>query len=423
MLSSFKSLIVAVSIFATILLAGCGNDPIENTSGSSIILAELGEPYVQIATETHRQNNCDGSDQGLKIARNLQLEQNVNYYVETGITGLIEGEVPAVLKAQIQAAIDSGVSQSWGEYSSRGVEFTVKIDPGKVAEHTIAWKETKVDGIVEIRATAGIGRVRFIKTVAVELENRTSTERTCDEVKEPLPVSCTVPNLVGVEQSAAQFSIQQLGLNATISTQYSEDASLGIVLSQSPSPQTELSPCQGSIGILVSLGSVLTPTPTIPNTPVPPTTTPVLPTSIPPTTIASQNQGPIREHYQTVIGDGLFSEATFSDGLAPYSNEWLGENNHYKIQIIRLEEQPDGCDAAKYDSELIWISAGTNTYITINGEYVGTYTSPGDRHGYVFKWPIRLGDRICAVNTTGFHIVIGPDIYYHYDSYCYRGNC
>jgi hypothetical protein len=135
---------------------------------------------------------------------------------------------------------------------------------------------------------------------------------------------------------------------------------------------------------------------------------------------------PIREHYQVSVGEGLFSEGTFSDGMAPYSEEWLWDNDRFDIQMIRIEEQPEGCDVARYDTELVWISGSPGMSVTVDGEEVGTYTARVNAHGYIFQYPISMGDRICAVDfspTLGFHIIIGPDIYFHYDSYCYRGHC
>lgn len=134
---------------------------------------------------------------------------------------------------------------------------------------------------------------------------------------------------------------------------------------------------------------------------------------------------PIREHFQVSVGTGLFSSATFSDGLASYSEQWLWDNDHHNIQMIRQEEYPSGCDVARYDSELIWIAGTTGMQFTINDEVVGSYSAADFSHGYIVRWPVRMGDTLCAVGfkPIGFGIIIGPDIYYHYDSYCYRGHC
>lgn len=134
---------------------------------------------------------------------------------------------------------------------------------------------------------------------------------------------------------------------------------------------------------------------------------------------------PIREHYPVTVGNGIFEKGTFSDGLALYTEDWLWDNNHFKIQRIRQEEYPSGCDTARYDTNLVWISGSSGMQFTVNDEVVGTYQIADDPHGYILEYPIHMGDKLCAVNfkAIGFSIILGPDIYYHYDSYCHRGNC
>lgn len=134
---------------------------------------------------------------------------------------------------------------------------------------------------------------------------------------------------------------------------------------------------------------------------------------------------PIREHYQVNVGDGIFESGTFSDGLAPYDEDWLWANDHFDIQRIRQEEYPSGCDVSRYNTNLVWISGSAGMQFTVNDEVVGTYQIADNAHGYMFQWPIHMGDKLCAVNfrSIGFSIILGPDVYYHYDSYCYRGHC
>lgn len=136
-------------------------------------------------------------------------------------------------------------------------------------------------------------------------------------------------------------------------------------------------------------------------------------------------EGPFRSHYQVVVGDGIFAQGTFSDGLSEYSEDWLWANDHFDIQRIRQEEYPSGCDISRYNTNLVWISGSAGMQFTVNDEVVGTYEIADDPHGYIFEWPIQMGDKLCAVNfrSIGFSIILGPDIYYHYDSYCYRGAC
>jgi hypothetical protein len=136
--------------------------------------------------------------------------------------------------------------------------------------------------------------------------------------------------------------------------------------------------------------------------------------------------GPFKPHYQVVVGDGIFSQGTFSDGMAEYSQDWLWANGHGDIQRIRQEEYPSGCDVARYNTNLVWISGTNGMQISVNDKIVGTYNIADNSHGYIFQYPINMGDKLCAVNyrsSTGFAILLGPNIYYHYDSYCHRGNC
>ena len=83
------------------------------------------------------------------------------------------------------------------------------------------------------------------------------------------------------------------------------------------------------------------------------------------------------------------------------------------------------CEDSRYNTNLFFVAGSPGMSLTINGENVGTYTIAPDSHGYIFQRPIKFGDTICAVgfSPSGFQIVLGPDIYYHYDSYCYRGAC
>jgi len=134
---------------------------------------------------------------------------------------------------------------------------------------------------------------------------------------------------------------------------------------------------------------------------------------------------PLRTQTSVSIGTGPLADATFSDGMAPYGEDWLFNNNFHRIQRIRMEEQPDGCDMARYDSEKIWLSFGYPAELLVNGESIGKYTYQPNSHGFVFAYPVKKGDTLCVspVKPMGYHIVIGPDLYYSYDSYCYRGHC
>jgi|GEM_PF-3259989 len=137
-----------------------------------------------------------------------------------------------------------------------------------------------------------------------------------------------------------------------------------------------------------------------------------------------QGDGPFREHRTVSVGSGIFTQVTSSDGNASYSQTEL-DTNHFRIYRIRPEENPDGCGVSIYNAEKVWFSSSTYTTFTVNGQEIGKLSVSTGRHGFVADWTVKVGDYICAVGyaSSGFHIIFGPDMYYHYDSYCYRGNC
>lgn len=139
---------------------------------------------------------------------------------------------------------------------------------------------------------------------------------------------------------------------------------------------------------------------------------------------AGQTAGPFRDHLKTpVVGSGQLRQGTYSDGMATYSDADL--SSHLNIQRVRLEENPDGCAIAFLNAQKVWFGSSQRTALTINGSVVGELFGVNGRQGYMFDLPINRGDKICVTdfNAAGFHLIFGPDVYYHYDSYCYRGNC
>ena len=73
--------------------------------------------------------------------------------------------------------------------------------------------------------------------------------------------ACSVPNIVGLDQSAAQGMLVKLGLQPVLSNQYDAAIAEGAVISQKPAAGTHMEPCTGLIDIVVSLGPVPTLTP------------------------------------------------------------------------------------------------------------------------------------------------------------------
>lgn len=72
---------------------------------------------------------------------------------------------------------------------------------------------------------------------------------------------CAIPSLEGMELSAAEELIRQLGLRPVKSAEYNSEIANGLIVFQDPSAGTKLDPCTGDILITVSLGTIPSPTP------------------------------------------------------------------------------------------------------------------------------------------------------------------
>jgi hypothetical protein len=95
--------------------------------------------------------------------------------------------------------------------------------------------------------------------------------------------SCKVPDVVGLDQVAAEEMLVKLGLQPIRSNQYSANVKVGTVIRQDPIADSLIKPCDAGITIVFSLGPTPTTslTPISTNTPKPtdlPTPTPPIPT-------------------------------------------------------------------------------------------------------------------------------------------------
>lgn len=93
--------------------------------------------------------------------------------------------------------------------------------------------------------------------------------------------SCRVPDVVGLDQVAAEEMLVKLGLQPIRSNQYNANVKNGTVIRQDPIANSLIKPCDSGITIVLSLGSTPTPSPsqTSTNTPKPtdlPTPSPLL---------------------------------------------------------------------------------------------------------------------------------------------------
>lgn len=72
----------------------------------------------------------------------------------------------------------------------------------------------------------------------------------------PLETACIVPNIQGLDETAANRAISHLGLQSVKSVQHDPKISAGIVLSQEPAAGKKLLPCQGEVIMVISLGTL-----------------------------------------------------------------------------------------------------------------------------------------------------------------------
>lgn len=282
-----------------------------------------------------------------------------------------------VLGSAALAGLVAIVALVWSIYSSRSEELAT--------ERQLANQATQI-AKQDVQITLNAEQNRLLSEQATVVARQASID---EQLRTPLPT-----NNADFAPTATALAIQSIQIEAT--RQAIEDKQKQIEATQTSVAQPLPAP------------------------------TPMPSDSISPPSVAESDPEPLREHYQVVVGEGIFAKGTFSDGMAPHSEQWLWDNDHFDIQRIRLEEQPDGCDVARYNTNFLWISGSPGMSLSINEDNVGEYKIKEDAHGYIFEWPIHMGDRICAVgfsSSIGFQIVIGPDIYFHYDSYCYRGSC
>lgn len=356
-----KHLIFVVAI----ILTSCGTSPtaqLPSGSGfqpSQIKEPQIGAPYTEIAIQEIRTSNCDGANPTTTVSRSLVQEQTTFFEVAVEAGGLVRG---TPIPTVLEAELEGKIKAALG--SNLGNKFEQTISTVLETQAGQAWQHKIFWNETKVK---GI--------IDVVYQNGTAT----------------------------------LNFEKVIAIELYDRTSESLT-------------CDGN-GVSVSPTSAIsnnTPVATLETAPPPPTSA-VQSTQVP----SIPEMTPIREHYAVQIGTGIFENGTFSDGLAPYNESWLWDNNHFKIQRIRREEQPSGCDVSRYNTNLVWISGSSGMKFSVNGEVVGTYQAADDAHGYIFEYPIKMGDKLCAVDykPVGFSIILGTDIYYHYDSYCYRGNC
>jgi hypothetical protein len=356
------------SVLSILIIVGCSSSQSNGGMPTDIRNPQLdGNPYTTLTEDTERTNNCDGTMPNYTIERSLLQENTTFFNIETEAGAIIKGTpIPEFLLAELEAKIMTAVGNSVSNTYVQTRSIPLVIPEGKFLVHTVTWKETRVRGNIEMVYPDGVATLGFEKIVGIELYDRTS-----EEVE-----GCT-SELVEVMATDVVSDIE------TQEPQITEEVS---VASPTEIPTTQ---------------------------------------SLPPTEAPVQVDGPFREHRQTTqVGTGVLQYGTYSDGMADYSDSQLA-SNHSRIQRIRPEENPDGCSIAFYDAAIVWIGTAVKTSITINDEVIGEILGPTGRQGYLFYFEIHQNDKVCVTyyEPSGFHIVFGPDVYYHYDSYCHRDHC
>lgn len=148
-------------------------------------------------------------------------------------------------------------------------------------------------------------------------------------------------------------------------------------------------------------------------------------THTPTATVTSTPPARLEEYTHAAgIGAGIFADAYYTDGNEPVKKNKI--NSLYPdIQWIDRSSTVGGCTKAKYTADLIWFNAGGPTQLTLKGSPVGEVFAATGKHGYILNLVIDENAELCVspIPDAGFRIVLGPDMLFHYESFCYRGYC
>jgi len=197
----------------------------------------------------------------------------------------------------------------------------------------------------------------------------------------------------------------------------------------SGAPSTTPSPTPAKVS--VSTRAALTSTPTAQPSPSPVAAVPAV------------TPGPLRPHHTTAIGTGVFAHVTYSDGLAPYTDDDV-TTRFGRVDVSLFPVGRGGCWISRYATDKVWFRSGAvgPVMVTVipqdvdpidplkngNGNPVGVLDEPTGLHGYILDldYPLQRGEWVCitvASEDDGLYIIYGPDLYSWYDSYCSRKAC
>ncbi|OIO92688.1 MAG: hypothetical protein AUK03_09445 [Anaerolineae bacterium CG2_30_64_16] len=172
----------------------------------------------------------------------------------------------------------------------------------------------------------------------------------------------------------------------------------------------------------------------------PPSTPTAQPSPSPVAAVPAGTPGPLRPHYTTSIGTGVFAHVTYSDGLAPYTDDDV-TTRFGRVEVSLSPVGLGGCWISRYNTDKVWFRSGAvgPVMVTVipqgadpiapqkNGNPVGVLNEPTGPHGYILDLdhPLQRDEWVCitVASEDGLYIIYGPDLYYWYDSYCSRKAC
>lgn len=168
----------------------------------------IGDPFKEQRLETLRTENCDGYSTHTSVERSLAREETTTFEVSAGAGALVKGSpIPGFLEAQLEAQIQSALSRSLNLSYQQQIVVNIETPTGTATEHTIIWREIKVDGAVDVVYSDAVAEIWFQKIIGIELYGRDSTPLPCENqltataTQESSPV---VPTLTATPQPATR---------------------------------------------------------------------------------------------------------------------------------------------------------------------------------------------------------------------------
>jgi hypothetical protein len=315
---------------------------------------------IRYTTDVFRHLNFDGASPVATYRRSLSNESATNFQILVEAGGLVRGTpIPEFIEAELSTKIQTALSEQNIGSEKREFELPLTADAGTGLEHVLTFKETYLVGTIDVEFTDGIAKIHVEQLIKIELSGRTSTMIDPQEANEP-----------SQEEKPEQEST---AVAAPETHPTSEENSF----SEPPAETTIDTPSASLLS-------------------------------------------------QTVenIGTGVFTQAAYSDGMAEISYNDINAQ-YSNIQTINPQTSDTGCGIARYDVSELWFAGAAGSSLLINGEQVGQLSFGNGPHGHMISIDIFFGDEICIdpIPPGGYGMVLGPDVYFHYDSYCYRGFC